>query len=471
MRAPNYKYILQLLLLPFLYSCGEADEIGPADRQPEVETRFEMKLKDMEGSTLTRTDGAVDESEINNLKLFILPLDSDGNEIRNSNEIVVLDPVSLSAPASDGTITAVFVSIVPVGFKHIYVAANITSVQAGNIRNNWKYSLNSINNSEVINPLKTDGIAMWKQVLAKDGSGSTTSRIEIKANEGIVADLETVPMERVVAKVLLSCETDNQGYVAVAKNGWIKLDDIRYALDKTAKAFEWTKPVVAGDIQPEGLTNIVSYQDRNTAEWHKPVKAEQDATNYTGGIYCLENPAGNSEADDNATRMVVAAQYIPASIWVANGNTNEKRTFLSITEATAAINAQKDTDEENNTYWCYDGDECYTHQAMQNMMLSGIDMTKFSVHNAGWGYYMTYVNGIPNAAQRGIQWDREKSVIHRNSYHILKITRFNPPGIGELNDLTFEDNIQVYATIVDWKDKGGTNSDLEFNDAEQNKSL
>jgi len=80
------------------------------------------------------------------------------------------------------------------------------------------------------------------------------------------------------------------------------------------------------------------------------------------------------------------------------------------------------------------------------------------------------VNGINGNNQKGIQWDREKAVIHRNSLHILRITRFNPPSIGEMNELTFDENMYIYATVVDWNDKGGTNSDLEFNEAEQNKN-
>lgn len=474
MYTPKYKYILfLLLLLPLLGACSDDETTGipSGGETPRTEARFEMKIKDTGSLVATSTRSTADESAINTLKLFIVPLDDNGNEIRNSNDIHVLDPISMSVPAPDGTITAVFASVLPVGIKHIYIAANLTAAQAVNVRNNWKYSLNSINNSEVVNPLKTGGIAMWKQVFTAVGNNLTTPDIEIVAHVGILADLQPITFERVVAKVMLAVEADAQGYVPIStnRNGWIKRDDVRYALDKTAKAFEWTKPAVPGNIQPEGLTGIVSYQDHNNAEWQSAEAPQQDPADYIRGIYCLENPAGNTYEQYNATRMVVGARYIPATLWIANGGNNVKRTYATIDQAIAAINAQKDPTATDNTYWCLDGEKFYTFQAVENIKL-GMDMSRFSTYNGGWGYYLTLVNGITGNNQKGIQWDREKSVIHRNSRHILRITRFNPPGIGEMNELTFDENMYIYATVVDWNDKGGTNSDLEFNEAEQNKN-
>lgn len=172
-------------------------------------------------------------------------------------------------------------------------------------------------------------------------------------------------LKRLVAKVMVACKEDNQGYVpVVSKNGtdfqgWIKRKEVLYTLNGVNRS-TYVGQVVDGEnydanvIDPNpDLKYYTDLYNKDKKEYlsivnnhfyyydvtdlmlknglYKEAKLIDDNGNYTDGIYCPENSFLPSTADDDATlksnplawgmitSVSIKAKFTPKMLYVEGG--------------------------------------------------------------------------------------------------------------------------------------------------------
>lgn len=154
-------------------------------------------------------------------------------------------------------------------------------------------------------------------------------------------------LKRLVAKILVTCKTDENGYVPVSnKNaenfeGWIRQSDVKYLVNGLNR-----KTYIMQQIDPkatEPYANVVDPNNRlsesvsNNGDFYfQPIEGAYDSpylrsalpfvktslSSYTEGIYCPENTFALDETiqlegqQPQITHVCVAAKFTPQNLWV-----------------------------------------------------------------------------------------------------------------------------------------------------------
>lgn len=154
-------------------------------------------------------------------------------------------------------------------------------------------------------------------------------------------------LKRLVAKILVTCKTDENGYVPVSnKNaenfeGWIRQSDVKYIVNGLNR-----KTYIMQQINNEATTeyanvvdpnNILSESVSNNGDFYfQPIEGAYDSpylrsalpfvetslSSYTEGIYCPENTFALDETiqlegqQPQITHVCVAAKFTPQNLWV-----------------------------------------------------------------------------------------------------------------------------------------------------------
>ena len=195
---------------------------------------------------------------------------------------------------------------------------------------------------------------------------------------------------------------------------------------------------------------------------------ENSTDHYTEGLYCPENMVYNdlpiisteNLASVNrfvSTRIMVGAKYTPKKIYTdESGKLTEK---IASTED----KAKKLLDEANGegylsgTFWQDNETKQYYTLSGMKKKLEEDSNTEFNRYDGGWGYYYTYVDQEANDATEG-----DKTItrwgVKRNHYYIIKVDKIIAPGSA------FPGNevMRIHSELVDWKDKGGSNIDIDL---------
>lgn len=154
-------------------------------------------------------------------------------------------------------------------------------------------------------------------------------------------------LKRLVAKILVTCKTDENGYVPVSnKNaenfeGWIRQSDVKYLVNGLNR-----KTYIMQQIDPKATkpyANVVDPNNRlsesvsNNGDFYfQPIEGAYDSpylrsalpfvetslSSYTEGIYCPENTFALDETitlegqQAQITHVCVAAKFTPQNLWV-----------------------------------------------------------------------------------------------------------------------------------------------------------
>lgn len=154
-------------------------------------------------------------------------------------------------------------------------------------------------------------------------------------------------LKRLVAKILVTCKTDENGYVPVSnKNaenfeGWIRQSDVKYLVNGLNR-----KTYIMQQIDPKATkpyANVVDPNNRlsesvsNNGDFYfQPIEGAYDSpylrsalpfvetslSSYTEGIYCPENTFALDETiqlegqQPQITHVCVAAKFTPQNLWV-----------------------------------------------------------------------------------------------------------------------------------------------------------
>ena len=198
------------------------------------------------------------------------------------------------------------------GEKKVYVGANLLPGQVhaicGQAEGKGLYTAAGAGYDEVIRQFArgTEGIAM---------TGKAGTSVTVSAGTDVNVDLTASPitLERVVAKVLLVCDTytdDGGAYVRMSGNaarpsadpGWIRLSDVRYALNTVNRKVYLNAPPDGKDPNHEVDPYVVKDDGGNYVS--APDVAEQQFVYRTLGSVWAEGiaPEAYEEVKFNATK-------------------------------------------------------------------------------------------------------------------------------------------------------------------------
>lgn len=317
-----------------LLACGCSDDTDmpgtPAgtDRVTAC-VRFSVRVAGATTRAAVSAGEAVEE-KISSVAVFLVSVDGSGNEDWNDVQYEVV------YGATSG-VTDVYQARIPTapGRKKVYVGANLLPGQVhaicGQAGGLGLYTAAGDGYDEVIGQFarQAEGIAM---------TGKAADAVTVSAGTDVNIDLTASPvaLERLVAKVLLVCDTytdDGGAYVRMSDNaarpaddpGWIRLSEVRYALNTVNRKVYLNAPSDGRDpnyevdpyVAKDGGGNYVSAPDVSEQQFAYRTlgsvrtegiapeaydAARHDATTtvpltsgaYTGGLYCPENTTATS---------------------------------------------------------------------------------------------------------------------------------------------------------------------------------
>ena len=450
MKRLKYTYHLLTTLALLMMSLGGCvqDENLPSHIQEETEETRTTLLLSISMPTvqtkanLTELPGTDKENLLKRITLFLI---GDGG--------VKTYTLPVNEPQSPLTFYIANES----GTRQIYAAANMTDAQIAAVKG-------AADRNPVID------ISNIADITGDNGFLMTAQATDENLNKNITIRSGTInraqaKLDRVMSKVLLTCVTDDNSYIQLSaeSKGYIKLSDVRYALETTnRKFFPFTK---AGNEDPnysmtatlgQAPGNFFTYQgsvetDGNIATKHDAGRMSNGSGNpYTEGIYCLENTSNSDYGFGNdlsipksvATYLKIAAKFTPKYI----DDTNE----LGETQAKAKLAA------DGTFYTCRKAPTGYKHICYSSVQagiafFNGLGYTfsaeDFIAHTGGWQYYETFVSSPVSFT--------EEANLKRNHYYIVNVTSMTAP--------VQEKTIEVNTTIADWIVKGKTTIEIETN--------
>lgn len=248
------------------------------------------------------------------------------------------------------------------GGIEMWLGANLSSEQADAFMGSGVYNLGTTSDwANELAPMYSDfsgrdDIAMFCV------ESSVTTLVSSAPDEEYSISFD---LKRLVAKVMVACKEDNQGYVpVVSKNGtdfqgWIKRSEVLYTLNGVNRS-TYVRQVVDGDNYDANVKDpnpdLKYYTDLYNKDenyylslinrdfyyydvtelmtkngLYKETKPIDDNGNYTDGIYCPENTFIPSTADDDATlvsnpsawgmitSVSIKAKFTPQMLYVEGG--------------------------------------------------------------------------------------------------------------------------------------------------------
>lgn len=443
----RFKYTYQLLAaLTFtmcLGSCTQDDNILTPGEENTNEYKTTLVLKVGTPATSTKANtttlsGTDKENALNRLDLFIV---QNGKLTKKYSQTGsnLQSPVVFILEGTD------------IAAADIYVAANMTQNQADGIT---ETNLNpAIGITDITEVTGTNGFLM---------TGKVTDKVTIEKEKTTNA---SVTLDRVMSKVLLTCDTEegNDAYVKLAdqKNGYIKLSDVHYELANTNRKFYpfakdgYEDPNYAvNDDLLNNLTNNFFAGSEVTTNSKAAVKYvaskvnTDDENRYTDGIYCLENTVNMTDftasyesslniAKQVGTYVKISAKFTPAFIDDA-ANLEEATAQAKLTNGTF-YTYKKAADNKKHI--------CYSSIDKGISLNAGSSAKDFTEYTGGWLTYETFV-ASPSEFN-------EESNLERNNYYIMHITSMTAP--------IREKTIEVNTIVAGWTQKGTTVVDIETN--------
>lgn len=460
-----------------------------------IPTRADLEYDDLE---YTRNEAAV-----KNLSIFIVDLNTDGSE--NYSEVDYSSTEIDPAEFNEGIYSIRQTFKVKVGAKHIYVGANMKEEHIQAFVGNKPLSL--VGDGPAVNMVMTPDprfsgegtdILMFGKLKNLNGS----DRIEIY--EGAEEFDVSGTMERLTAKVLLTCDEGEPGLVRTGGRGWVETDKIRYTLNATnMHTFINRHADNANSVNtdPNGLLSSYITTDADgrfiPGEGHdlqfeywntedirsrlfnerysaKPLKYDPSKVgegnsedHYTEGIYCLENTAYNDMGLSGATldkaamvattHVVMVVRFIPKFVYTYQDVVNETGpTAMSWDTVLSDYLVATDDGHEVGTYWTRtdaDGNVHYYGQYSKNQYIAkyGAMESDFTCYEGGWSYFTTFIDGNTPGDSDQLTYDGLDSWgVQRNHYYILTVDHISNPG-SPIPDGNF---IKVNSQTTEWFTRG-----------------
>lgn len=390
---------------------------------------------------------------------------------------------------------------VETGAKHIYIGANLRDEHIKAFIANKPISpsgdgpaVNMVMTPDPTHSGQGTDIAMFGQIKMANGSE------DIVISEGTTDYYLSGNLERLTAKVLLTCDEGEPGLVRTGGLGWVETSKIRYTLNVTNKHTyinkhwdsqysvnmdpnwslkSWVKANGSGfespgdyDEQfeawePEILMQRL-FDDRYSAVPlrydESKVGAGDSENHYVEGLYCLENTAYNDmglsgDALDNAARVatthvVMAVRFLPRRFYGGAGTLIEAEsldkvlTYYLVKDAGSGpyVNGTYFTRTVNGTltYYAYTG----MKRAITDSggTLSEADFTRYE---GGYSYYTTFIDG--NADNLKLTYNGCDSWgVQRDHYYILTVDKITRPG----TPIPWDDYIRVNSQTTEWFSRG-----------------
>ena len=518
-----FKYIRIGLLCLLLTGCQESarDEYpAPPSRTATLEIQFNVKLAD---NATTRADYELDGTQAENaiayFDLFVVDLDDSQEEVwGTAQSFRIYTPSWFSSPAGNYQITKRIKTTI--GKKRMYVGANMTSAQVDAFiaQQGKLYASSETGYAGIVTDFTGNSLRGMLMTGEVKSAGSTT--IDVVASDETTPLAVQTDLYRTAAKVLLTCELIDLEHVSItdpqgsALNGWMKLENVYFALNTVNRRINLMQQTVSGNITDPNylVSDLVGLQDgkyqvinQSTyndhfiristlpgdasfpgATWKQAVEYDAtklgsgSASHYTAGLYCPENTLSTAgmplTAEQlktvpmmTATHLAVAAQYSPKMIVTATG----EYTATSADDSGAKLPSVTGVDENgdpatypggsfwfyNNQFYSYDGMlQKITDSASDDVPLTRKD---FMLYTGGWGYYLTYIDGDTTTEAGKIGFDNAKSGVLRNYYYILSAGEFKVPGNP---DIEWSDNtMKVHSRKIQWNYRGGSTVPIDPN--------
>lgn len=501
-------WIIFFRFLLCLWACGCSDDAGMpappagADRVTAC-VRLSVRVVGETTRAAVQADATVEE-KISSVAVFLVSVDESGKEDWNDMQYEVVYGTTSSA-------ADVYQARIPTtpGKKKVYVGANLLPGQVhaicGQAEGKGLYTAAGVGYDEVIRQFArgTEGIAM---------TGKAGTSVTVSAGTDVNVDLTASPitLERVVAKVLLVCDTytdDGGAYVRMSGNaarpsadpGWIRLSDVRYALNTVNRKVYLNAPPDGKDPNHEVDPYVVKDDGGNYvsapdvaeqqfvyrtlgsvwAEGIAPEAYEEVKFNamkatppesgaYTGGLYCPENTTATSTASLAGgldltgtlnstqaeiprlvtTHLLVAAKFVPKQIITGAGTTQTLTSPADAATCLPATTTPADAEAHAAGTYFTNGSDYYSYAGMKAAIGAGtLKRTDFTAYEGGIGYYYTYIDGT-SATDGTIAFSADSGIL-RNRYYLLRITRFSLPSAA------LPQPMRATMKVTDWVTSSG----------------
>lgn len=454
-----------------------------------------------------------DEAAVKNLVTFIVNVDDEGKELYGYDDVEYIVTEINPVEFYKGIYILEHKLEVKPGNKHIYIGANMKDEHMNAFILDRPLALegegpavNMIMTPDPTYSGKGTDILMFGQIKKAEGNSTTP---DIIIDENIKEYYLQGDLERLTAKVLLTCREGETGLVATGAKGWLKTSDVRYTLNATnRKTFvnkhtdenydvnldpnwglkEWVIGDGNGNFTSKGThlnefeywpaedmmlrfsdiryySNALKY-DSNRLKGNNGIPDNH----YVEGIYCLENTGYNdmglTDADiDNAARIatthvVVAVRWFPRS-FVGGGSDNTAiTTYDSIFDTYFVPGEDRGSGSHSpGTYWTrvVNGQTLYYAWTGVKRKINEtkdsanpLKLEDFTCYEGGWSYFTTFVDGNLNGNK--LTYAGEESWgVQRDNYYILAIQSITQPG-SPFPDNT--DYIKVNSITTDWIYRG-----------------
>lgn len=446
-----------------------------------------------------------DEAAVKKLTVFIVDLNSDGSENYDKVEhySTELDPIDFY----NGIYVFQHTLEVETGSKHLYIGANLRQEHIDAFLNNKPIALdgegpavNMVMTPDPTHSGKGTDIAMFGQIKMRNGSS------DIVISQGMTDYYLSGDLERLTAKVLLTCDEGEPGLVRTGGKGWVETDKIRYTLNATNK-YSFIKRVkdVAYDVnidpnwalspwivQENGIYIPSQTHSQQFEYWDgedimtrifddrystTPLKFDEkrvgvgnslSENHYVEGLYCLENTAYNDmglsgDALDNAARvatthMIIVVRFIPR-VFVGGWNDNTESgtleralTELFIPNSGSTINGSGT--HSTGTYWTrtVNGQTIYYAWTgvQRKIKEEGLKESDFTCYEGGYSYFSTFIDGTTDGLKLTYN-GHDSWGVQRDHYYILTVDQISRPG-SPIPD--WDDYIRINSQTVDWVYRG-----------------
>lgn len=400
--------LLSIWTLVLLAGCAreEVEPLGEEGVYDEVYLNIRLDIDN--GGTESRAnrpiedgeitvDGTVNENVINSLQLFwkengewrMLNLGAaDLASIRNGKSIkIAFDKDDYPALEQEGI--------------KMWLGANLSTAQAeAFMTDNGVYKLTAATWAGELAPMDSDFTDRSDIAMFCAESGTTRLVANSQDDEYSIS----FRLKRLVAKVLVACKADEDGYANTPNpnttnglDGWIKQSEVQYTLNGVNRSIYIMQQVQDGTDYDANVTdpnpNLTTYADLynkdderqylasvnsdfyyrdvtnlmlNAGLYRNAVLA-QDNANYTDGVYCPENTfnavqdAGKLNDNPSAWGMItsvsIKAKFTPQKLYVEGGlfdyilNTNAADLTSSIKDAVEILRGEvEEVIDDNQVY-------------------------------------------------------------------------------------------------------------------------
>lgn len=437
--------LLSIWTLVLLAGCAreEVEPLGEEDVCDEVYLNIRLDIDNGAGQSRANrpiedgeitVEGTVNENAINSLQLFwkenggwrMLNLGAaDLASIRNGKSIkIAFDKDDYPALEQEGI--------------KMWLGANLSTAQAeAFMTDNGVYKLTAATWAGELAPMYSDFTGRSDIAMFCAESGTTTKSDSLDDEYSI-----SFRLKRLVAKVLVACKADEDGYANTPNpnttnglDGWIKQSEVQYTLNGVNQSTYIMQQVQDGTDYDANVTdpnpNLTTYADLynkdderqylasvnsdfyyrdvtnlmlNAGLYRNAVLA-QDNANYTDGVYCPENTfnavqdAGKLNDNPSAWGMItsvsIKAKFTPRKLYVEGGlfdyilSHNAADLTQSVKDAVRALKSEVKSEfqiVDNDTYSV----NCQTEEVAKAFLKYSLVYNKFLTNE------MLANNGFPD---------------------------------------------------------------------------